>query len=158
MDWDAIRNEYIMTQISQRDLAAKWGVSYRTLSKRSINEGWVDLRCQACKDRVAKSVEKIAEQQADVDSQVHDAALELLTAFRSSVAAAAETIMPPSMLKDYASALSSIQKTLRFGQTELDIQEQKARIEKLRREALEDDSSDSEITVILEGGLDEYAE
>ena len=148
-DWEAIRNEYIQTTISQRDLAAKHGVSYRTLSKRSTAEGWVDLRCQVCEARVAKTRDLIADQQVEVDTQIRDAAIQLLTAFRTSVGAAAKSIIPPSVLKDYASALQSIQKTLRFGPTELDMKEQMARINKLNRDAAAGDEDDDETGVVF---------
>ena len=40
MDWDAIKQEYISTNISQRELAEKYGVSVSSLGKRCASEGW----------------------------------------------------------------------------------------------------------------------
>lgn len=40
IDWIAIKNEYINTNISQRDLAKKFGVSASTLTKKANKEKW----------------------------------------------------------------------------------------------------------------------
>lgn len=44
IDWPFIKNEYIHTRISTRELARKHGVSYSTLSSRAASEGWAAER------------------------------------------------------------------------------------------------------------------
>lgn len=46
IDWQKIKNEYITTEIGYRPLAAKYGVSFRTLTDRAGTKGenWVELR------------------------------------------------------------------------------------------------------------------
>ena len=43
-DWDAIKNEYIFTRISTRDLARKHGVSHSQVARRSAKEDWAEKR------------------------------------------------------------------------------------------------------------------
>lgn len=154
VDWNEIRKEYIQGGVSYRELAAKYGVSLRTLADRAKDEKWVQLREQARNKTVTKTVEAVSSQNADVGSSVNEAAMELLEAFRSTVKK--EKTMTAARLKDYGAALKSIQAVLSSGPTELDIQEQEARIANLRRQAEKDEDADG-VVVTLEGGLEDYA-
>lgn len=60
-DWKAIKTEYITTDVSQQQLADKYGVSARHLSRMSVEEGWVEQRRRYVEKTVAKSVEKACE-------------------------------------------------------------------------------------------------
>lgn len=60
-DWNAIRNEYVTTQISLRDLAQKHGVSFATLRRRSEKEKWVDQRKEHEHEVSIKVAQKTAE-------------------------------------------------------------------------------------------------
>lgn len=57
-DWKKIKTEYITTDISQRKLAAKYGVSHIAISNRSKNECWVKAREQYKAKTLAKTLEK----------------------------------------------------------------------------------------------------
>lgn len=63
--WDDIRNEYISTNISYRKLAAKYGVSERTLTKKAIREQWVALREQRGSKSIQKTIEKTSDKAAE---------------------------------------------------------------------------------------------
>lgn len=52
MDWLAIKNEYINTEISMRKLAEKYNANVSTLTKKACRERWIEQR-QAVRDRVA---------------------------------------------------------------------------------------------------------
>lgn len=153
-DWNAIRTEYIQGGTSYRKLAAKYGVPFRTLSTRAGDEKWVELREQASNKAVTKAVDTIARANARVDEAVYDAARDLLKAFRACVAAEEE--MTSARLKDYGAALKSIQSVLSSGPSELDIREQEARIENLRRQARKDEDAGG-VVVTMDGGMDDYA-
>lgn len=60
MDWDAIKQEYISTNISQRELAEKYGVSVSSLGKKCASEGWSGLRKKFRKKVEKKTMEKIS--------------------------------------------------------------------------------------------------
>ena len=64
MDWDAIKQEYISTNISQRELAKKYGVSVSSLGKRCSSEGWSGLRKKFRKKVEKKTMEKISRKKA----------------------------------------------------------------------------------------------
>jgi monoamine oxidase len=65
-----------------------------------------------------------------------------------------QTIIDRKGVQELASAIKSL-KEVQMLKTELDEQEQRARIEKLRKDAQEE-QKDKTITVVLEGGIDEY--
>lgn len=155
-DWAKIKKEYIKGGISYRDLAKKYQVSMRTLGDRAKAEGWVNLREQARDKAVTKMIETVADRNARIDTSIYDAAMLLLDAYCRSIQAASEAEIPPSMLKDYGAALKNIQAVLERP-TELDIKEQVARIEKLRKDAKMDDESNEAIVVQMSGELEDYA-
>ena len=64
MDWDAIKQEYISTNISQRELAEKYGVSVSSLGKKCASEGWSWLRKKFRKKVEKKTMEKISRKKA----------------------------------------------------------------------------------------------
>ena len=73
IDWNAIRAEYIASSISQRALAAKYGVNLRTLQDRSVREGWVQAREAASAKAAAKTAQKTADVVADNASKLEKA-------------------------------------------------------------------------------------
>lgn len=59
MDWDAIKQEYISTNISQRELAEKYGVSVSSLGKSALRRGGAG--CGKIQKKVEKkTMEKIS--------------------------------------------------------------------------------------------------
>ena len=65
IDWNAIRAEYIGGGISQRKLAAKYGVSWRTLQDRAKREGWSEAKDDTRAKAVSITCQKAAEAAAD---------------------------------------------------------------------------------------------
>lgn len=63
-DWNAIKSEYITTDISYRKLAEKWAVSFRTLAERAKREDWTGGRDKHCNKIVAQTVQKVANKTA----------------------------------------------------------------------------------------------
>lgn len=74
INWLKIKEEYITSSISQRDLADKHGVSYNTLMKRATKEKWLELREKAEKKATAKLLQK----QGDKLLSVYEKSLDLL--------------------------------------------------------------------------------
>lgn len=155
-DYEKMRKEYIKGRISYQKLADKYGVPFGTLKRIAREEKWGEQREQVKQKTMKKTVEAIAAQTADVGSSIHDAAMSLLDAFRASVNDCGS--LTAKQLRDYGAALKSIQDVLTNGPSELDIREQEARIEKLRREAEKSDSAGSgQVTVQMEGDIDGFA-
>lgn len=65
VDWNAIRAEYIGGGISQRKIAAKYGVSPDVLMQKANREHWKDDRDKAISKGIAKSQQKSADAIAD---------------------------------------------------------------------------------------------
>lgn len=78
MDWDAIKQEYISTNISQRELAEKYGVSVSSLGKRCASEGWSGLRKKFRKKVEKKTLEKISRKKACELAKIGDCANKLV--------------------------------------------------------------------------------
>ena len=64
-DWQALHDEYIAGGISQRKLAAKYGIDYGRIRDKSIRDGWVKDRERAMSKAQAKVEQKIATTAAD---------------------------------------------------------------------------------------------
>lgn len=60
IDWAAIRAEYIAGGISQRKLAAKYGVSETTMMKKASAERWSELRKATEAKSTAKAQQRTA--------------------------------------------------------------------------------------------------
>lgn len=65
IDWNALHAEYIGGGISQRKLAAKYGVSPDALMQKANREGWKKDRDKAVSKGIAKIQQKSAEKMAD---------------------------------------------------------------------------------------------
>ena len=153
VDWKAIKAEYIAGGIGYRKLAEKYGVSFGTLSKIAMRENWTDLRKKACEKTGMVLAETIgkrnAKKSAKIDTVVDmllDRLIERLDSY----------MIEGKDVKSIASALKDLRE-LKGIKDNLDVKEQKARIRKLEKEASEDDKTDNEIIVKIEGGLDEYS-
>lgn len=65
IDWESIRSEYVTTNISQKKLAQKYGVSKNTLQYRCAVERWAEQRRQH-RDRI---MEKTSERLSDAAAE-----------------------------------------------------------------------------------------
>ena len=136
-DWKKLKKEYIAGGISHRKLSEKYGVSYSTLKKVAAREHWTDLRNHAGAKEDAKVVEAVSAQNALFDDAV-DLALE----------AACEYLRSPGQmravdLKDVTTALKNL-RDLKGIKSDIDVEEQRARIEALRARAAMNKPMDDE--------------
>lgn len=82
IDWIAIKNEYINTNLSYRDLAEKYSVSKSQISNKGKEENWKELRKEQ-RDKIGtklgqKTADKIVEEKIDLLSRINSAAENLL--------------------------------------------------------------------------------
>lgn len=152
-DWAKIRAEYITTGISYRDLAKKYGVNYTTIGKKAAKEDWPTQRQQQTNKTLTATLTAVTSDSVNRAVRLSSAADLLLTKIEQGIASA--PIVTATAAKNYSDALKNI-KDIHMIRTEEDIEEQKARIAKLHREAEKSDQS-SCITVKLEG-MDGYGE
>ena len=152
-DWQAIKTEYITTDTSYRKLAQKHGVSYQAICHRSKAEGWIAAREQHLNDTTTKTLDKISQQQADRAAKVLNVADKLLLKIEALAG------MPGLMPKDARSLVAAANglKELYCIKSDLDEQEQKARIANLRKQADSDDGNKEPIKVIIGSDLEDYS-
>ena len=157
MDWKKLRAEYIAGGTSYRKLAEKHKVSFHTLRKQAAKEGWKALRDETTAKTVTKIVEIESDKQAERMKRLLTVSDKLLLAVEDAVDKfeAGELLLEKGALKALSGTIKDI-KEIQSIKTELDIEEQKARIAILKRQAESDDSS-KDIKVTIASGLDEYS-
>lgn len=153
-DWEKIKAEYITTDISVRDLAQKHGVHYTTIGKKASKEGWQELRQQQTNTTLTKILTAASDQKVDRATKLYNAADELLEKIVAGISSA--DVVSATAAKNYSDALRNLKEVHMIRSAE-DIEEQKARIEKLRKEAEKSDKNDG-FTITLEGGTEAYVQ
>lgn len=132
MDWKKIKAEYIAGGTSYRKLAVKYGVSFSTLRDTAIREKWTELREQARNKSVTKLVESIGEQNGTYKVSINEVADKLLEKIIGLLDVT--EFVDSQIIKQCTSALKDI-KDIKGLKSEIDIREQEARIDKLRKDA-----------------------
>ena len=157
-DWQAIKTEYITTDTSYRKLADTYGVSRVQIGNVGRQEGWVELRRQHLDNTVTKTVDAISQQEVDRAVRILTVADKLLDKIEAMV----DTVEPEDMSPKSIRALTAAVKDLREIQgikSELDSEEQRARIANLRKQAEKDDAGGADvIEVVFAAGPEEWNE
>ena len=152
-DWAKIEAEYITTDTSYRKLADKYNVDQATIARKAKKEDWVSKRQQHISTTQAKVLAADAQQKVDRASRLKNVADKLLDRVEDIVEY--DQHLTASAIKNLSEAMRNI-KDAQMIRTAEDIEEQQARIAKLRKEVQDDDKSKA-ITVVLEGDLRKYA-
>ena len=153
-DWQDIKTEYITTKTSFRKLADKHGLNKDTIWKKAKEEGWDDLRRQHIDNVQTKILD------ADTEQKV-DRAVRLMTVADKLLAKVEEWVemgepISANSIKNLSDAIKNI-KEVQMIRTEEDVEEQKARIAKLRKEAEKEENNDNTIVIQFAAGSEEYA-
>lgn len=159
-DFKKIKAEYIRG-VSYRRLADKYGVSFSTIQKVGAREKWTDLRKLSSRKADEKIALSVASQEAERVSGIETVADMLLQKICEGVKDGT-LIVDTQSIRHITSSLKDL-RDIKGYKTELDLQEQMARIEKLRKEATKDEISIDEqgqygvfiLPPILEGGEDD---
>lgn len=147
MNWSKIKNEYVSdSSMSYRKLAEKYGVSRAVIGERAKKEGWRALRQAASERAEAKLLETVGEENARIDGKFYKAVDLLLEE-------ACKCLSTPGQLravdiKDMSSALKNI-KDLKGIKSELDLEEQRARISALKAKFTPEDDDNEGGVIIL---------
>ena len=154
MDWKKLRAEYIKGGTSYRKLADKYDVSFHTLRKQAAKENWKALRDEVATKTVTKIVEIESDQQAErmkrlltVSDMLLDAVEDAVSKFRAK-----ELMLDRTALKSLSGTIKDI-KDIQSLKTSLDIEEQKARIAILKKQAEADVNGSTEVSITF--GVDE---
>jgi lambda repressor-like predicted transcriptional regulator len=154
VDWKKIKAEYIAGGTSYRKLAKKHKVSYNTLAKVAAKENWGSLKQETAEKITTKIVEIESDKQADRMKRLLTVSDKLLTAVEDAVDKfqAKELLLDRAALKSLSGTIKDI-KDIQSIKTELDIEEQKARIAILRKQAEADANGSTEVSITF--GVDE---
>jgi tRNA-dihydrouridine synthase len=152
-DWAKIEAEYITTDTSYRKLADKYNVDQATIARKAKKEDWVSKRQHHISTTQAKVLAADAQQKVDRASRLKSVADKLLDRVEDIVEY--DQRLTASAIKNLSDALKNI-KEAQMIRTAEDIEEQQARIAKLKKEVQDEDKSKA-ITVVLEGDLSKYA-
>ena len=156
-DWQAIKTEYITTDTSYRKLAQKYGVNVTNIAKKASSEGWVEQRKQYANKIQAKTLEKISQQEANRAAKIHSVADKLLAKIEAMVDS--DKPLDTKGIRALTAAVKDL-KEIQSVRSELDRQEQEARIANLRKNAEkdDDDTADGVIEVVFAAGPEEWNE
>lgn len=159
-DFKKIKADYIAGKGSYRSLAEKYGVSFNTLKTHAVEEGWHKLRQQANEKATTKIVENEANRQAQRMNRLLAVSDKLLDAVEKAVDGfnTEDLVFDKGVLKSLSGAIRDI-KEIQSIKSALDIEEQKARISKLQKEAEKEDESEQQtVTVLMGDKAEEYAD
>ena len=152
-DWRKIKAEYIRG-VSYRRLADKYGVSFSSIQKRGAKEKWTDLRKISSRRSDEKIVESVASQEARRVDGIQTVADMLLEKIKEGVADGS-LIIDSQSIRQITASIKDLREIKGY-KSELDMQEQLARIDKLRKDAQTEEES-KDIRVVIENSLDDYA-
>lgn len=144
MGWSKIKAEYLAGGISLRKLSEKYGVSFSTIQKKSMEEKWGELRKKSRRKTEEKIVDSVSTKEADKATNIIDVADKLLEKIYEML----DVDVPYNTqnIKNLTSALKDL-KEIKGYKSAMDLKEQEARIAKLQKEAQEDDNNLTEIKV-----------
>lgn len=145
MDWKRIKAEYIAGGISLQKLAEKYGVSFSTIQKKSMEEKWGNLRKKNRRIVEEKIIDSVSSKEAKKAVDIIDVADKLLDKIYEVMDSA---VTGTQSIKNLTSALKDL-KEIKGYKSEADRREQEARIDKLRKDAEREDNSINEIEVVL---------
>ena len=151
-DWQAIKTEYITTDTSYRKLAQKYGVNVTNIAKKASSEGWVEQRKQYANETQLKTLAKISQQEANRAAKIHSVADKLLLKIEAMVDS--DEPLDTKGIRALTAAVKDL-KEIHSVRSDLDKQEQEARIANLRKQAEKEEDSVAP-TLVVEGLPEEF--
>jgi hypothetical protein len=138
VDWSKIKAEYIAGGTSYRKLCEKYNIKLSALRFKAEKEKWTELKAQAQHSANTKIVEAIATQKSEYNVDIYSVADKLLEKITSMLE---EDGLTTQSIKHLTSAIKDI-KEIKGIKSDIDLKEQNARIDKLRKE-IEADNVDN---------------
>ena len=153
--WQDIKKEYITTKISYRGLEKKYGINYKVIADKGKAEGWKELRSQHSHNTLTKILESDIEQKVSSATRLETVADKVLDIIEAHINALDPLEVDTQSLKHISGVLKDIKEVKRNGK---DLEEQDARIAKLRKEAEAEDTNTEVVITFGSGGKKEWAE
>lgn len=149
INWNAIRTDYITSNVSYRDLEAKYGVCYRQIAKKGKAEDWKSQRSQHNHDVVTKILDDDAAQKVSSIERLESVADKVLDKVEAYIDACDPTEIDTQSMKHISGVLKDIKDVMR---NRKDLQEQDARIANLRKQDEKEESQSRDVTITISGG------
>ena len=149
-DWQKIKTEYITTKTSYRKLAEKYGVHYKSIADKGKREDWEGLRSQHSHNTLTKILECDTQQKVSRAEKLNEAADLLLERVVALVSNGDPLDMDTQGMKHISGVLKDL-KEVYMVKSQKDLEEQDARIAKLRKEA-EKEEQNQDVMITIEGG------
>ena len=153
-DWNAIKTEYITTDTSYRKLAQKYGVNVTNIAKKASAEEWVEQRKQYVNYTQTKTIGAISQQQVKRAVKMQTVADKLLNKIEAMVDDGKP--LDTKAIRALTAAVKDL-KEIQSIKSDLDEQEQRARIANLQKQADKTDNNKEPIKVIIGDDLSEYS-
>ena len=151
-DWQAIKTEYLTapTKPSYRKLAEKYGLDKNTIWKRVKDEDWDEQRRQHIDDVETKILVSDTQQKVSRAENLNKAADLLLERVVALVGNGDPLDMDTQGMKHISGVLKDL-KEIYMVKSQKDLEEQDARIAKLRKEA-EKEEQNTDVHITIAGG------
>ena len=148
--WDKLRLEYVSSSdVSIRGLEKKYGISYSMIRTRCQNEKWLEQRDELKKQAMDKSIDLVSGHMAEECSRAFRLASKVMDKLEEVIDSIEKDDSDATRyLKNITSAIKDL-KEIGVYRSELDREEQIARIKKLRKDA-EGGERDTNITVVID--------
>ena len=146
VDYSKLKKEYLMGNISYRELAKKHSVSFSTLRKVAAKEQWAQLREQVRTKTDTKTIDIVSDKNAKIDDTYFRCVDKLMRKAEELI----ETtpIWQPQMLKDLATTMKYL-KECKGVKSDADMREQEARIRNLEKQAKADEGANEAYTGVV---------
>ena len=154
-NWDKIRSEYVFGGMTYKWLSEKYGVKYKDISQRAAVEQWKEDRKKVLSGEILPGAESGASRIRNRISRFDGIADSLLDQIEEGIKDGSVSVIGKGW-KDITGALKDMRDIIGI-QTELDSEEQSARIEKLKSEVKGQDGDDGVVRVVFADGLGDYA-
>ncbi len=148
--WDEIKTEYITTATSYRKLSEKYGIHYKTIADKGKEEGWKELRSQHSHNTLTKILGADTEQKASQVKKLNEATDKLLEIAVAHMEGRNPMEIGAQEMKHISGVLKDVKEILMI-KSPKDLEEQDARIAKLRKET-EKGEQNHDVTITIEGG------
>ena len=153
MNWQEIKNEYVNTHASYRDLCRKHGVSIALVAKRGKEEGWPYLR--KCKEENGQAPPPFSQEELRRKRQLQHAADRLVLLLEQKIALLLAEQTDTQSFRQLTSCLKDLKDILDV-KSEADLRLQEARIENLVRKNVEPSAQENTLHVVFDAGPEEW--
>lgn len=160
LDWGAIKAEYVTTNTSYAQLSKKYKVAKAVIGTRASREGWVKEREHFVSEAYTRTIRDVEKKQGKRMELLYNAADEVLRVIYNTITDKENG--KKVILSDPRKITGAIKdiKDIYMLRTSGDLEEQQARIEKLRKDAEKDASENDNkdtIEVIFESEAESWA-